>query len=63
MKARIDFKNDPSVGMFSESYEMEIPFNEETIHDYGVDDLRQDIAAFYNKLHGDSFCNVYFDFE
>lgn len=64
IKAFIRFKNDPSVGMFAETFTMELPFYDRTeVEAYGTDDFRQQIAMMYNEWYADSLCRVWFDFE
>lgn len=71
IKATICFPNDPSVGMLSEYYTMELPFEKKEDMDEFIDDdapkgieyVRRQIQTMYNNLHGDSLCRVWFDFE
>ena len=67
MKATIYFPNDPSVGLFPSSYEIELPFDSfedmETPSD-NREMCREQIAAFYKDWEGDTMkCYVTFSDE
>jgi hypothetical protein len=58
MKATAYFEGDSSVGIYSYSYTLEIPFDEDI-----RDDIRQEIAKLYNDLDGEFSCRVIFEDE
>lgn len=57
MKVIIYFENDPSVGMFSETYEADIPQFEEEHRE----ETRSAIKKLYDDLYGEMMCRVYFE--
>jgi hypothetical protein len=59
MKAIIYFENDPSVGMFAESFEADIPTFEEEYRE----ETRSMIKKLYEELYGEMSCRVYFSDE
>lgn len=59
MTAHVYFPADPSVGIFSYGYEMEIPDFEEEWRE----DTRKKIKALYDELDGEFSCNVIFEGE
>lgn len=60
--ALIHYPNDPSVGIFSQYYEMEIPkWPDEEPH--LREETRKAIAAMYQTLDDESNCRVYFSDE
>ena len=61
MKARIHFANDPSVGIFSEDFEMELPF-QEFADDAHRAEVRKQIEQLYSDLNGE-FLVSYVDFS
>ena len=63
MKARILFRGEPSVGIFSHTYEIDLPFADRaSLEDYGIEECRDQIANLYFNLCDGSVI-VYFDFE
>lgn len=63
VRAIIYFRGDPSVGIFSATYEMDLPFaDESSLSDYGIEECREEIADMYFGLC-DGGVKVYFDFE
>lgn len=56
MKATIVFNNDPSVGIFGTSYQMELPF-EEFADEQHKEEVRKDIKDFYTMLEGEFICS------
>jgi len=57
--AIIHFRNDPSVGMFSETYTMDIPILDELDREK----TREDIKVMYETMHGESAAQVWFSDE
>ena len=65
MKAIIYFHNDPTVGWFSETYEMTLP-EPSTLEEMGWmrEDLRKQISELYFAINGEnSSCKVRFSDE
>lgn len=63
MKAIAYFHNDPSVGIFSAYYEMELPFNEFEDSEHR-EEVRKQIKDFYTLIDNDMTCTyVYFSDE
>ena len=59
MKAIAYFEGDPTVGIFSYSYELEVlPFEDEY-----REDTRKQIEQLYKELDGEFGCRVIFDDE
>lgn len=54
MKATIYFNNDPSVGIFSASYEMDLPV-EKFEDDEHREDMRAAIKKLYTELDGEFY--------
>lgn len=67
MTARIDFPNDPSVGMWPESYTIELPFEDFAEMETPSDNremCRKQIEDFYKDWQGESTkCHVTFSDE
>lgn len=69
IKITIHFKNDPSVGLQPETYEMQVPdFREgwtetpEMLKTY-IGEKRNEIAEMYDDFQGESYCSVMFQWE
>jgi hypothetical protein len=60
--ATIYFPNDPSVGIFAESFEAQLPFNgfEDSEHREWV---RDSFKRLYDEMNGEFYCRVYFSDE
>jgi hypothetical protein len=68
MKVTIYFPNDPSVGIFSTWYGMEIPdfrefgMNEKELREFR-EEMRDKIKSLYTELDGEFTCRVWFEDE
>lgn len=58
IQVRIEFHGDPSVGINSYGYDMNIPFDKEH-----REEIRKQIKALYDELDGEFLCVVYFEDE
>lgn len=63
MKATVIFRGDSSVGIFPRSFTIQLPFDKETLEDYGREEARARISNLYEDFDNEERCHVMFDDE